>query len=601
MTHQLTRDEARRIVVRAQLLDADRPGDVVEVAEQLGYVKIDPTATIAPCEHTVLWSRIGWSYEAGQLTKAVEIDRLLFEFDGAFRPVSLLPMMLPAMRRWPRRESTRQWLDANSRFRTDVLARLKADGPLLAADIPDTAQVSRAPDGWSGSNQVPTMLDFLMRQGQVAIVGREGRHKRWDLAERVYPADLPEYPEEEAKHMLRERTLQAAGIAKEGDRWWNAVGKAGEPAAVEGSKWKFRVDPDAIAALADDDGGRVAFLNPYDGMLFDRPRLEEVFEFTYVLEQFKPKPQRRYGFFAHPDSDRRSIRRDAGRRGRPRARRAQDQRGARVPPVRAGRERDGARRDRRARRLARCRRVRNRLTRGILHARASKPALRTEVLTAGRKEPPPKEDNVRKTIAAGVVAGFALAAGFVVPAQAISATSADLYVLHAIPDTPVDVYVNGALTLDDFQPGDLAGPLDLPAGDYEVALTAPDAADDSAPILGPATITLAAGTSYTATANLDEGGDPALNLFTNDIATTNAGEGRLTVRHVAAAPRSRHPRWRHRCRLEPGQPRPGDAQPAGRHGVGIRRPRRNDRPGDRPGRRGGPGRRPDHRLRVGQC
>ena len=43
-------------MVRAQLLDAARPGDVVEVAEQLGYIKIDPTATIAPCEHTVLWS-----------------------------------------------------------------------------------------------------------------------------------------------------------------------------------------------------------------------------------------------------------------------------------------------------------------------------------------------------------------------------------------------------------------------------------------------------------------------------------------------------------------------------------------------------------------
>ncbi|HWM17544.1 MAG TPA: crosslink repair DNA glycosylase YcaQ family protein, partial [Microbacterium sp.] len=139
MIHQLTRDQARRIIVRAQLLDAQRPGDVVEVAEQLGYIKIDPTATIAPCEQTVLWSRIGWSYEAGQLTKAVEIDRLLFEFDGAFQPLSLLPFMLPAMRRWPQRESSRQWLDANARFRSDVLARLRADGPLLASDIPDTA------------------------------------------------------------------------------------------------------------------------------------------------------------------------------------------------------------------------------------------------------------------------------------------------------------------------------------------------------------------------------------------------------------------------------------------------------------------------------
>ena len=65
MTHHLTRDQARRIVVRAQLLDADRPGDVVEVAEQLGAIKIDPTATIAPAEHTILWSRIGCVLRAG--------------------------------------------------------------------------------------------------------------------------------------------------------------------------------------------------------------------------------------------------------------------------------------------------------------------------------------------------------------------------------------------------------------------------------------------------------------------------------------------------------------------------------------------------------
>ncbi|TDN92033.1 crosslink repair DNA glycosylase YcaQ family protein [Microbacterium sp. BK668] len=298
--HQLTKEQARRIIVRAQLLDADRPGDVVEVAEQLGYIKIDPTATIAPCEHTVLWSRIGWSYEPGQLQKAVEIDRLLFEFDGAFRPMSLLPLMLPAMRRWPEREKTRQWLDANDRFARDILARLAAEGPLLASDIPDTAQVSRAPDGWSGSNQVPIMLDFLLRQGRVAIVGRENRHRRWDLAERVYPQDLPEYADEEAARLLGERMLQAAGIAKP-HWWWNGVGKtSGEPAVVEGSAWKLRVDPAAVAALEEDDGGRVAFLNPYDSLLFDRRRLEELFGFTYVLEQFKPKSQRVYGYFAHP-------------------------------------------------------------------------------------------------------------------------------------------------------------------------------------------------------------------------------------------------------------------------------------------------------------
>ena len=143
---------------------------------------------------------------------------------------------------------------------------------------------------------------------------------------------------------------------------------------------------------------------------------------------------------------------------------------------------------------------------------------------------------MRKTAAAGLVVGITAALGFAIPATASTTANAQLSVLHGIPDTPVDVYVNGELTLDDFQPGDLAGPLELPAGDYEVALTAPDAADASAPVLGPATLTLAAGKNYTAAAHLSAGGDPSLKLFENNTATTAAGQGRLTVRHIAAAP-----------------------------------------------------------------
>ena len=143
---------------------------------------------------------------------------------------------------------------------------------------------------------------------------------------------------------------------------------------------------------------------------------------------------------------------------------------------------------------------------------------------------------MRKTItAAGVAVGVVATLGFAVPAQAVSATEADLYVLHAVPDRTVDVYVNDDLTLDDFTPGTLTEAIALPAGDYKVDITAANAMDNSAPVL-TATLSLAAGTSYTATANLDAAGDPALNLFTNDISTTAAGEGRLTVRHIAAAP-----------------------------------------------------------------
>jgi hypothetical protein len=144
---------------------------------------------------------------------------------------------------------------------------------------------------------------------------------------------------------------------------------------------------------------------------------------------------------------------------------------------------------------------------------------------------------MRRSLVVGTAVGSIVALGFVAtPAQALSPTTADLYVLHAVPATPVDVYVNGALTLDDFQPGALAGPLDLAAGTYSVAITAADAADAGAPVIGPIDLVLAAGTSYTAVAHLGATGTPTATLFTNDLAKTAPGQGRLTVRHVAAAP-----------------------------------------------------------------
>lgn len=135
--------------------------------------------------------------------------------------------------------------------------------------------------------------------------------------------------------------------------------------------------------------------------------------------------------------------------------------------------------------------------------------------------------------AAGVLALAAVAAG---AAPASAADPAQLSVLHGVPGLTVDVWVNGERTLDDFTPGTLAGPLELPAGTYSVAITAADAADASTPAIGPVDLPLEAGRSYTAAAHLDASGNPTATLFTNDTSATAAGEGRLTVRHIAAAP-----------------------------------------------------------------
>lgn len=108
-------------------------------------------------------------------------------------------------------------------------------------------------------------------------------------------------------------------------------------------------------------------------------------------------------------------------------------------------------------------------------------------------------------------------------------------VVHGIPETTVDVYVNGDLTLDDFEPGTVTDALELPAADYTFDITAPDAADNSDPIL-TADATLPAGANVSAVAHLTEAGDPTVSLFVNDISTIDAGNARVTVRHTAAAP-----------------------------------------------------------------
>src|SRR5689334_6417880 len=131
--HRLTRAEARRIAVRAQLLDAARPTDLVEVVRRLTLLQIDPTAAIAPSADLVAWSRLGSSYRPDDLKRALEVDRTLFELDALVRPTDDLGLHLAGLSgAAPVYERSREWLRANDRFRRDVLKLLRRSGPLAS-------------------------------------------------------------------------------------------------------------------------------------------------------------------------------------------------------------------------------------------------------------------------------------------------------------------------------------------------------------------------------------------------------------------------------------------------------------------------------------
>ena len=136
--------------------------------------------------------------------------------------------------------------------------------------------------------------------------------------------------------------------------------------------------------------------------------------------------------------------------------------------------------------------------------------------------------------AAGAAALLPLA--LAAPAGAQEA-GAEVRVLHGIPGTPVDVYVDGERALDDFAPGTTTDDLALPEGTYSVAVFPADAADGSGtPVIGPVDLAVPASGNVSAIAHLGADGAPTLTPFVNDTAAAAAGQGRVVVRHTAAAP-----------------------------------------------------------------
>jgi hypothetical protein len=306
VVHELSRADARRIAVRAQRLDRSRPAGLLDVVRQLTLLRTEPTAAIAPSADLVVWSRLGSSYATAELETALA-ERKLVELRGMIRPSEDLALYRAAMAQWPGRGQlrdwqvdTRDWVEANDACRQDILARLDTLGPLTARDLPDTCKVPWSSSGWNNNRSVRRLLEIMVARGEVAIAGHQGRDKLWDLASRVYPDD-PVVPADEALRIRNEKRLRSLGIARARGPDCvvepQDVGDVGETAVVEGVKGSWRVDP---GWLGQPFSGRAALLSPFDRLIHDRKRTDELFEFDYQLEMYKPAAKRRWGYFALP-------------------------------------------------------------------------------------------------------------------------------------------------------------------------------------------------------------------------------------------------------------------------------------------------------------
>jgi uncharacterized protein YcaQ len=260
--------------VRAQLLDGSATG-VLETVRRLGFLQLDPISTVAPPQHLVLWSRLG-PYDRAELDRLLWEERKLVEWRAFVYPMEDMPLLRARMRRLPT-PNGRAFLRENQSFKRYVLRELERSGPLLSREIEThTSRVGKDRHDWWGARQMGLMLEVLSGQGLVAVVGRRGNQRVWDLAERWYP-ETETIPWREAMRLIEEKRFRSLGVKLERGRW------LAHPDAVDGPV-----------------PNRVTFLSPFDRLIHDRARTEALWDFFYRLEMYVPRAKREYGYYVLP-------------------------------------------------------------------------------------------------------------------------------------------------------------------------------------------------------------------------------------------------------------------------------------------------------------
>jgi len=274
-------EQARRVAVRAQLLDGSATS-LLDTVRRLGFLQIDPISTVAPPQYLVPWSRLG-PYDPAELDRLLWDERKLFEWNAYIWPIEDLPIAQARMRRrarsnrytWERRGN--EFLKTNQAFKRYVLRELERSGPLLSRELEDRSAKNREEaHRWYGSRQVGQMLGILHGRGVVAIAGRRGGQRLWDLAERWYP-EVERISVQEADRRLSERRLRALGVRLTDAGWEAHPDVSDEPVPQ-----------------------RVTLLSPFDRLIYDRDRAEALFDFRYRLEMYVPKAKREYGYYVLP-------------------------------------------------------------------------------------------------------------------------------------------------------------------------------------------------------------------------------------------------------------------------------------------------------------
>jgi uncharacterized protein YcaQ len=322
---KVTAEAARRFLVARQFLAPARsltggPAAVLEVFRRLGSIQFDPLAIAGRNHDLVLHARVA-DYEPAWCDLLYE-RRELFETTNkalSFIPASEFPWFRTSWGlKGPRFHADA--LAENADVAERVLERLRAEGPLSSADF---EQESGRTKDWFGmpENAVRSVLEAYTVAGVIGLARREGNLRYYDVIERLLPEELlaQEVPQrEQLRHKLLSR-YRAHGLLGPGGAGGtfariadpperNELRKellglgALVPVEVEGTRGKRLVVAEELALLEapPEPPPSVAFVAPFDSLLWDTALLESVFDFEFVWEGFFPPAKRRWGWYVLP-------------------------------------------------------------------------------------------------------------------------------------------------------------------------------------------------------------------------------------------------------------------------------------------------------------
>lgn len=331
----ITPTQARQLFIHQQRLTGPAPtptaANLLETVRALRCVQLDPLSVVARSHQLVLFSRVG-PYALAELDQLLWRDRALFEYWAHCASIVLTEdyaLHHARMRSYPSGEGVwsqraRQWMKDNAALKRFILNRIKKHGPQLSRQLEEEGVEPRAwvSSGWTSGRNVSRMLDFLWLSGQIMVAGRQGGQKAWDLAERVLPEWTPreKLPEQEITKRAIEHSLKALGVGTEKHIKYHFVRgryphsneaiagliKEKRIREVEIAGWSGRwfihqdVEPLLAASSSILHAPRTTLLSPFDNLIADRARTEQMFGFDFRIEIYVPKPKRKYGYYVLP-------------------------------------------------------------------------------------------------------------------------------------------------------------------------------------------------------------------------------------------------------------------------------------------------------------